>query len=256
MTRCGILVLGCAAGRAQMAGAPLTPPQQALLGRIVEYSRAYEQRMPDFVCTRVTRRSSAALGAPERWKPLDTSEEELTVVKGRETFRLLTLNGKPVKPAAQVKSGFKSNGEFAGVLGAIFGEGRNPEIQWERDEDSAGRRIAVFRFRVPKERSKATIGANGKSEVVGFGGLVYAFADTGEVQRVQSEQDEPKGIQAGGMTSDVRFIEAAIAGERYLLPVQAEARIRSKETLLKREMEFRDFHKYVAGSSVVFDTPQ
>ena len=177
-------------------------------------------------------------------------------MKGRESYRLLRFNGKPVKPAAQVKSGFRSNGEFAGVLGSIFGEGRNPEIHWERDEESAGRRLAVLRFRVPKERSHATIGSNGKSEVVGLGGLVYADADTGEVLRVQTEQDEPESIKASGMTTDVPFIEAAIAGERYLLPGRAEARVRFNGALLKREMEFRDYHKYVAGTSVIFDTPE
>jgi hypothetical protein len=251
-----MVALGCAAARAQTAIAPLTAAQKALVDRIAEYARAYERRLPDFVCTRVTRRSRGESGSGERWKPLDTSEEELTVVKGRESYRLLTFNGKPVKPAAQVNSGFTSNGEFAGILGGIFGEGRNPEIHWERDEESAGRRLAVFRFRVPKERSRATIGANGKSEVVGIGGLVYADADTGELQRVYEEQDEPESVKASGMATDVRFIEAAIAGERYLLPGQAEARVRFNGALLKREMEFRDYHKYAAGTSVIFDTPE
>jgi hypothetical protein len=250
------LVLVCAAPHAQTAGTPLTPQQQALLDRIAEYSRVYERRMPDFVCTRVTRRSRAEPGSPERWKALDTSEEELTVVKGRESFRLLKFNGKPAKPSARQTSGFHSNGEFAGVLGGIFGEGKDPEVQWERNEDSAGRHLSVFRFRVPKERSHATISENGKSEVVGFGGLVYAAGDTGEVERVCTEGDVPAGLNAGAMTTDVRFIEAMIGGERYLLPGQAEARIRYKGTLLRREMEFRDYHKYVAGTSVVFDTPE
>jgi hypothetical protein len=252
---CYVLALGCALGRGQTAGAPLTPAQKALLDRVAEYARGYQRRLPDFVCTRVTRRSRDASNSGERWKPIDTSEEELTVVTGRENCRLLRFNGKPAKPGAHM-SGFKSNGEFAGVLNGIFGEGHNPEIRWERDEDSAGRHISVFRFRVPKERSKATVGTGGKTEIVGFGGLVYAAADTGEVERVHIEQDEPEYIKASGMTTDVRFIEATIAGARYLLPGQAESRIRFNGSLLKREMEFRDYHKYAADASIVFDDPK
>jgi hypothetical protein len=256
MALCCVLALGCGAGRGQTAGAPLTPQQKALIDRVTEYAREYDRRTPDFVCTRVTRRSRAESGSAERWKLLDTSEEELTVAKGKESFRLLTFNGKPAKPSTGQMSGFTSNGEFTGVLTGIFGEGRNAEIRWDRDEDSAGRHVSVFRFRVPKERSRATIGANGKSEVVGFGGFVYADGDSGEVQRVHIEDDDPEGVKAGNMTNDIRFIEVTIAGERYLLPGQAEARFRFKGTPLKREMEFRDYHKYVADTSVVFDSPK
>jgi hypothetical protein len=255
-TLCCVLELGCAGAHAQTVNAPLTPAQRALVDRMAEYARGYEKRVPDFVCTRVTRRSRAKPGSGERWKPLDTSEEELTVVKGRESFRLLKLNGKPAKPSTRQASGFRSNGEFAGVLAGIFGEGKNAEIRWERDEDWAGRHIGVFRVRVPKERSHATVDEGGKKEIVGFGGLVYAAGDTGAVERVHLEQDAPEGLNAGGMTTDVRFVEVTIAGELYLLPGQAETRIRYNGALLKRDMEFRDFHKYVAGSSVVFDTPE
>lgn len=250
---CGVLALGCAAARAQTASAPLTPPQKALIDGMGEYARAYEARLPDFVCTRVTRRSRDTTGSGEQWKLLDTTEEELTVVKGRERYRLVKLNGKPVKPAAQVRPGFTTSGEFAGLLRDIFGAGVDAEFQWERDEDTAGRRSTVFRFRVPRERSRCTVFDGAHKAVVGFGGILYAAGDTGAVERMHIQTDEPEGVKAGGITTDVRFVEVTIAGERYRLPAQAEARMGYQGRLLKREMEYRDYHKYAADSSVVFE---
>ena len=240
-------------GWAQTANAPLTLEQHTLVDRLGECARAYDARLPDFVCTRVTRRSRDTAGSGAQWKLLDTSEEELTMVKGHERYRLVKLNGKAVKPGAYLTSGFKSYGEFGGLLRDIFGAGVDAEFGWERDEDSAGRRIAVFRFRVPRERSRCTVGDGAHTAVVGFGGLLYAAGDTGAVERMHIQTDEPEGVKAGGITTDVRFVEVTIAGERYRLPGQAEARIGYKGRLLKREMEFRDYHKYAADSSVVFE---
>ena len=248
-----VLALSCGAARAQTASAPLTPAQKALVGRMAEYAREYRRQLPDFVCTRITRRSRDKSGSGEFWQPLDTAEEELTFVKGRESYRLVKYNGKPVKPKGQATSGFKSSGEFAGYLAEIFAQDANAEFQWERDEDSAGRHTSVFRFRVAREHSRSTVGAGAKEEVVGIGGLLYAAGDTGAVERMHIQTDEPEGVKAGGITTDVRFVEVTIAGERYRLPGQAEARIGYKGRLLKREMEFRDYHKYAADSSVVFE---
>ena len=252
---CTLLALN-GAPRAQIAGTPLTPPQKALLDQMAAYARDYEGRMPDFVCTRITKRSRDASGAGTRWQPLDTVEEELTFVKGHESYKLLKFNGKPVKPTAHVTSGFRSSGEFAGVLIGIFAAGTNAQFQWERDEDSGERHTSVFGFRVPREHSGYKVNQGTKRVVVGFGGLLYADAASGAVQRMHIDTDDPEGLAVGGMTTDVRFIDVTIAGQRYLLPGQAEARIRYKGGVLQREMEFRDYHKYVADAAVEFEPPK
>lgn len=239
-----------------MAGTPLTPSQKALVERMAAYAQEYERRLPDFVCTRITKRSRDAPGAGERWQPLDTVEEELTFVKGHESYRLLKFNGKPVKPSAHVTSGFKSGGEFADVLIGIFAPDTNAQFQWERDEDSGERHTSVFRFRVQREHSGYKVNQGTKRVVVGFGGLLYEDGDSGVVERMHIETDDPEGLSVGGIATDVRFIEVTIAGQRYLLPGQAEARIRYKGGALKREMEFRDYHKYVADTSVEFEPPK
>ena len=242
--------------RAQVAATPLTPSQKALLELTAAYAQGYERRLPDFVCTRITRRSRDASGAGERWRPLDTVEEELTFVNGHESYRLQKFNGKPVKPSAHVTTGFKSAGEFADVLIGIFAAEAGAQFQWERDENSGGQHIGVFRFRVMREHSGYKVNQGTKRVAVGFGGLLYANGDSGAVERMHIETDDPEGLPVGGIATDIRFIEVAIAGQRYLLPGQAEARVRYKGGALKREMEFRDYRKYAAETAVEFEPPK
>ena len=39
---------------------------------------------------------------------------------------------------------------------------------------------------------------------------MYAASDSGMVERLHIETDKPEGLPAGGITTDVRFIEVSI----------------------------------------------
>jgi hypothetical protein len=229
-------------------GQALLPSQQALLDRVAEYARDHERRLPDFVCTRITRRSQDKSGAGDHWQLLDTLEEEVTFTAGRESYKVLKHNGKPVKPTAHVTSGFRSAGEFGTILAGIFAADSHTTFQW----DPAG----AFRFRVAREHSDYKITQAAKRVAVGFGGLLYPAGDSGAVERLHVETDEPEGLIVGGVTTDVQFIEVNIAGQPYRLAGRAETRVRRQKILLKREMEFRDYHKYTADTSVTFAPPK
>lgn len=48
-------------------------------------------------------------------------------------------------------AGFGSRSESTRALDAISDAHSNAGFQWERGEDAAGRRVSVFRFRVPRD---------------------------------------------------------------------------------------------------------
>ena len=75
--------------------APSLAERQAILARITKGALRYQGEVPDFLCEEWITRSEASAKTPERWKQLDTLEEELGFVGGRETHTLLRINGKP-----------------------------------------------------------------------------------------------------------------------------------------------------------------
>ena len=72
------------------------------------------------------------------------------------------------------------------------------------------------------------------------------------MERLHVETDRPAGMNVSNITTDVRFAPAAIGGRTYMLPSEAEATIQHEKTILKREMQFRDYHKYSADSTVFY----
>ena len=144
------------AGWGQSAASLKTPTQAALLERVSKYAREYGEQMPDFVCVRVTRRSEDTSGTGKKWKLLDTIEEGLTCVEGREDYIVLKVNGKAVKRSARLASGFNSQGEFGAILAGIFAEDTEAAFQWGAGETSDGGRAEVLRFRVDCARTRVT----------------------------------------------------------------------------------------------------
>ncbi len=51
---------------------------------------------------------------------------------------------------------------------------------------------------------------------------------------------------------DVEYDFVDISGERFLLPVSAEARTSSGKARLRNTVDYMDFHRYVAEASVKF----
>ena len=248
----GIVVLSLA-GWGQSAAPVKGPAEAALLDRVSKYAREYGDQMPDFVCVRVTRRSEDNSGTGKKWKLLDTIEEGLACVEGREDYIVLKVNGKAVKGSARLASGFNSQGEFGEILAGIFAEDTQAAFQWGAGDSSNGGRAEVLHFRVDRAHSGYRIQEGGSAGIkVGFGGLIYADPESGAVERLRVETDPPTGLNVSNITTDVRFARAAIGGKTYMLPAQAEATIQHEKTILKREMEFRDYHKYSADSTVFY----
>jgi hypothetical protein len=65
--------------------APEALEQQAILGRITQGALRYQGEIPDFLCEESITRSEASAKTPDRWKQLDTLEEELGFVDGRNS---------------------------------------------------------------------------------------------------------------------------------------------------------------------------
>jgi hypothetical protein len=255
MTR---FVLVCAlfalsgAGQTQTPAPPLEPSQNALLDRAAEYARGYQERLPNFVCTRITRLSRDKSGTGDRWQLVDTVEEELTVVDQKEHYRLLKKNGKPVQSKGPARLHFNSNGEFADYVTKLFQEQTQAAFQWDQMDSSGAIPVSVFRFQVSQDHSTSNFSRRGTRIIVGYRGRLYLAGDRGVVERLHVDCDDAKTIGVSDVTMDTRFAGVAIAEQQYWLPVQAETRARNGGVTFKREMEYRDFHKYVADTAVKF----
>ena len=145
--------------------APGEQPSAAQQTRILviarEYATRYVRTLPDFVCTRVTRRfddyHDLARVRPEVWANLrlrSTLAGELSFSRGVESYKDQTASGNAAGGIQESELGLTSFGEFGSIMGALFIGDRAPEIAWGGWDILNGTRVAVFKYSVDAANSR------------------------------------------------------------------------------------------------------
>ena len=119
----------------------------------------------------------------------------------REGHTLLKVNGRPPEAGQKISGGyFHPGSEFGSYFRKVFDSAAHAEFVWDHEEQSNGRRLCIFRYRVPLFTSTWSVTANGDEIRMGHHGFVHADCETGGVMRLQLETEiserKPVGIQA------------------------------------------------------------
>jgi hypothetical protein len=243
------------------AAQPLPPPppaeQKRIIDEVREYALSYVKRLPDFICTQVTRRYIDPSGM-EFWQRTDTITTRLTYFERKEDYKVLLVNNQMTEIPYDRLGGATSTGEFGTLLREIFEPETDARFQWERWATLRGAKVHVFNFRVEQPRSQWRISYQRTMEVVpGYRGLIYVDANSPAVLRIMMEAENiPQSfpIQQASTVLDYDFTE--IASNTYLLPLRAVVRMREGKYLIKNEVEFRIYRKFGAETTITFDTPE
>ncbi len=241
--------------------APIPGPSSLEERKIIEdarqYALGYVKRLPDFICTQVTRRYVDPSGL-EFWQRDDVITARLTYFEQKEDYKVVLINSRPTDVSYDRLGGSTSTGEFGSLLKEVFDPETRADFRWERWATLRGRRMHVFAYRVLRSNSKWHVSYERRLDIVpGYNGLVYVDRDTRAVMRVTLEaQDIPSDfpVQQAGTTLDYDYAE--ISGQRYILPLRAVVRMRAGKFLSKNEVEFRMYRKFGAEAIIKFETPE
>jgi len=268
---------------AALAQAPPTAAEQEKsIAEIRVYAEAYTGRLPNFICSQLTRReivlapSDALSGVREssmnrgggsrinlaERKSTDTFEEQLGYFDRRENYQLLRVNGKKQKPGEPRPPGMTSTGEFGTTLSAVFDPESKTEFEWRRWDTLRGQPVEVFAFRVGQSNSRAQMEVPSRSVVVGYHGLVFAERGTHVVLRLTTEAEAPKDFPLQDVTHLLEYGAVEIGGQHFMLPLHAEVQTRmseefmksgraggtSRQVFLRNQVDFREYRKYTAES--------
>jgi hypothetical protein len=133
------------------AETPDAAEQARALAALRDYALNYTGRLPDFLCTQITKReflqNVRSVMPPQR----DIIEEQVTYAGQKESYVVAKLNGKAGNGIAHDQvGGIVSSGEFGSLLKNTFDPNAGAELRWERSATRAGRKVYVFAFRVPE----------------------------------------------------------------------------------------------------------
>lgn len=221
-----------------------------LLADARQHALAYHDSLPNFMVLEVTNRSVDADGKG-KWKLQDTIIELLRYRDKQESRTTLEVNGKPSATSHEGMKGALSEGEFGGILKAIFSESSKSEFQWKETAGLNDGTVQVFNYRVLKPNSMfGVVGTDGRELIVGFHGQVFIDSGTRSVRRATLIADDlPKDFSTHYSTMAVDYDYVAINEHDYLLPVGGEMRlVKGKHTGVLNTIEFRNYKRF--GSNV------
>jgi VWFA-related protein len=211
-----------------------------------ERALSYNESLPNFECTEVTKRAVDSNG-DGKWRSIDSLVEMLSYRDRAETRTMLELNGNASHIDRGSMKGIFSSGEFGGILQAVFREASKAEFTWKAAAALNGATVQVFDYRVDRGNSSFSVTGNGgKQMIVGFSGQVFIDSSTRRVRRVTLKADGlPADIPTQGTSMDVDYDFVAINGLKYLMPVSAELDVKKgQHEALTNTMEFRDYKRF------------
>jgi hypothetical protein len=259
-----ILLRDASAGMPEAAAALGFPhdemPSQEEQRRIVYDARdnalSYLRSLPDFICHQAIRRSEYVR---DSWWPKDLVDVKLTFFDQKETYQLQALNGRnaPNKKYREI-GGAITEGEFGTLLRHTFEPASQAEFRWHHWTTLRKRPAHVFSYKVLAAHSTARLeafrpGGARYNTVVGQHGFVYVDRDTHVVLRIVAESDSmPRNFPVKSSTTYMDYDFAEVGGQEYLLPLRAEIRMATAEVSTRNLVEFREYRKYTASSSITY----
>ena len=239
---------------------PIPPPdskeQEMVLDAIREYANDYSKKLPNFICTQVTRRFVDPAGL-EFWQSQDTITSKLSYFEQKEDYKVIFVNNRSVDTTMDRLGGATSTGEFGSMMNQIFEPSTRARFEWERWATLRGKRMHVFAYRVPQETSQWSI-VYEKTHAIkpAYRGLIYVDKQTLAIMRITLEADNLPfsfPVQQAMTTLDYEF--QSISGTDYVLPLKAVMRMRAGKLLVKNEVEFRNYNRFGAEATITF-TPE
>jgi hypothetical protein len=247
-----LAVLACTSlAWAQM---PSGPDTTALVERAHQKASAYTQSLPDFVATEIIRRYVGLPGTDFHRPPFDRLTIQLRYFQHQEEHKLIQVNGELARSGFEDLHGLMGSGEFGVSINAIFQPDSQTSFRFQKWVTVRQRPAARFAFEVDVAHSHFTLGSSATRVVVGYYGIVEIDAKTGEVLHLEYIADHiPKELRLGRASTAVDYSLTDIGGRQYLLPSRSRMELRGLEEWARNVIEFRDYGKFSADSTIDFD---
>ncbi len=182
---------------------------------------AYTDALPDFTCTQHIQRR-AKFGATGNWETIDQIVAEVSYHEKGETYKVLTIDKKPLPPGTEGKvAGFSSEGDFGNALYLLFAPESNATFWMEGPDWTRGRKTARARFYVPQNSSRYQFVLGDQKLTTAYSGHCWIDLATRHVIRYECvAQDIPASSPVRKSSRTTEYGLTEIAGTQYWLPAR------------------------------------
>jgi hypothetical protein len=240
---------------AEASRAPIPSIDDMVVNDARDAASVFTAGLPNFLVEQATTRYQGS-GYPTNWRAMDVVTCEVASVNGKEDYRNLKINGRPTSGKPE-DSGSWSTGEFTITLEDVLSYSTSATFVKRGEDRIAGRPAFVYDMSVQKPNSHWTLVAtNGKQYNPAYHGSLWIDKDSRRVLRIeQIAQGFPRDFAYDKAESTIEYGFVNIEGKTYLLPVRGEnmACENGTRNCSRNVIEFRNYRKFAAESSVTFD---
>jgi hypothetical protein len=230
--------------------------QKRLWDEAAANAREYSSHLPNFRCAEETHRFSAPAAKPDDLKETDSFRDELTFEDGRETYRVIEINGTKTEASRQdLNSKFAySKGEFGSMLMGLFSPDVGATYKWAGRAMAMGVLCQVFDVTVSRTRSNFTLTFNRMGEPAGYTGRIFIDDETGLVRRLTIQGEGlPPTFPLQSPSFSLEYGMVRIGSTDYLLPLRSTMQVRQGKNFVRNESVFREYRRFEATSGITFD---
>jgi hypothetical protein len=218
-----------------------------------EMAGQFTETLPDYVCQEYMARF-VNTSHTINWQPQDVVSTEVVYEHGKESYRNIAINSKPVKKGLEQLGGAWSTGEFGTLLIDLFSPTTAADFRYRRESTASGRTALVYSFDVQQPRSHWNVISASQNYRPAYRGTVWIDKRTYRVLRIEMQAyGMPPEFPLDKVESATDYDFVRFGGEQqFLMPVHAETLScqRGTSQCSMNKIDFRNYHKY-AGESVI-----
>ncbi len=241
-----------------------TPPRRAFppsgdpeIDNAREAAFAYAQTLPNFIVKQVTTRydSQTGRGGQTTWRAYDTITADVVSEEGKESYRNILENGHP--PTRPIEdTGSWSSGEYSSVLLDVLSLASHAAFHDQKSTTIVNRSAWRYDYSVDHHNSHWHITSNTGTIEPDYIGSIWIDKETSRALRLElAGRNLPKTFELDTVESAIDYDFVTIGESRFLLPSHAEILSceRRNGYCSRNVIDFRDYRKFTADSSIKFD---
>lgn len=212
--------------------------------------------LPNFFCQQVTTRYQS--DHPKTgWEALDIVTADVAYENGQESYKNIKVGNKVVNKNMEDIEGTRSTGEFASILIDLLSPDTAAVFRRTGSDTIHGRSTWVYKFDVQREHSHWRVEAAAQLYYPAYTGSIWVDKQSARVMRIEQQARSMPLLFPFDTTesaTEYDFIRLATP-EAFLLPVDAEVLscVRGSSVCARNRIEFRNYRKFGAESSVTFE---
>jgi hypothetical protein len=222
-----------------------------------EEAFSFTETLPNYVVKQYTTRYAAqvARGSQTSWQALDHVTADVIAEDGTEKYKNILVNGQPPRVDVE-KTGSWTRGEFSSLQLDVLSPNTDARFHGKQATTIVNRAAFLYDFSVERPNSHWHIEAEGQSDQPAYTGSIWIDKENYRVLRIElSAQNLPRTFPLDTVESAVDYDYVVIGEGKYLLPVHSEALscAHGARGCTRNVIEFRNYRKFAADSSITFD---